>query len=94
MTPKRESLHLPALIVVKANSAVRSVALVLRMTQPAGRLRVPPHPPPRPAGVRSMQTRTSYIRAIRRIQQQFADAPNVKRARLGAKPGSSTVDAK
>ena len=24
--PKRESLHLPALIVVKANSAVRSVA--------------------------------------------------------------------
>jgi hypothetical protein len=41
-----------------------------------------------------MQTRTSYIRAIRRIHQQFADAPNVKRARLGAKPGSSTVDAK
>ena len=69
--------------------------LVLRMTGPAGgsgSLRTPPSAPRRSRPSKSWQIlvsrcRSPHIRAI-------TGASKAKRARLGAKPGFSSVDAK
>jgi len=59
------------------------------------RLRVPPHPPPRLAGaVHEDPGKSSQIRCRSPHIRAITGSSNAKRARLGAKPGFSSVDAK
>jgi hypothetical protein len=59
------------------------------------RLRVPPHPPPRSAGaVHEDPGKSSQIRCHSLHIGAITGTSDAKRARLGAKPGFSSVDAK
>lgn len=89
------AVHLPALIVRKSEMSGQVSGLVLRMTGPAGGSGSLRTPPPRLAGaVHEDPDKSSQIRCASPHIRIIAGTSNAKRARLGAKPGFSSVDAK